>query len=384
VPSRIAVFCDAFPELSETFVAGEVAAMLAEGREVRVVAGARPRRALPGAPGVPVTVLADLGRARKLRDGAWLAARRPGAWARDRGDRGAWRPAEDPRRTAALAPAVAELAAWGAEHVHVHFAAGAAVDGLRAGALLGVPVSITAHAWEIFGSPRNLAGKLERAAFVTTGCAYNAAHLRRVAPGARVHEIVMGVDPGRFARRTPHPEVGPVLAVGRLVEKKGFADLVRAAALVPGARVRIVGEGPLEGSLRALTAALGAPVELLGARTPEQVRALLEQAAVLAMPCVVAADGDRDSMPVVVKEALAMEVPVVATDEVGLPEIVDDAVGRLVAPGDPAALAAALAEVLGMRAEQRAVLGRAGRARVLERCDVRAETRRLLGLMDSL
>ncbi|MFL6174653.1 MAG: glycosyltransferase, partial [Marmoricola sp.] len=75
-----------------------------------------------------------------------------------------------------------------------------------------------------------------------------------------------------------------------------------------------------------------APVELAGALDPAAVRALLETADLLAMPCVVAADGDRDSMPVVVKEALAMEVCVVASDEVGLPEIVRPPWGALVAP----------------------------------------------------
>ncbi|MDP9383707.1 MAG: glycosyltransferase, partial [Actinomycetota bacterium] len=108
---------------------------------------------------------------------------------------------------------------------------------------------------------------------------------------------------------------------------------------------------------------------------------LLETAAVLAAPCVIAAGGDRDSMPVVVKEALAMEVPVVASDEAGLPEIVRPPFGRLVAPGDPAALAAALAEVLALAPEERAALGRAGRAHVLEHADVRAETARLSRLL---
>ena len=383
MPRRIAVFCDRFPELTETFVVSEIAALRAEGCEVRVIAADRPSHEGP-APGVPVTYLSEVSRARKARDGAWLAARDPQGWARDRADRAAWRPEEDPRRTAALAPVVRDLAAWGAEHVHVHFAAGAAIDGLRAGALLGVPVSITAHAWEIFRSPRNLRRKLERAAFATSGCAYNVEHLRREAPGATVHEIVMGVDPEVFRRSCPHPERGPVLAVGRLVEKKGFADLVRAAALLDDPpRVTIVGEGPLEGELRALAAELRAPIDFAGALPPAAVRERLEDAAVLAMPCVVAADGDRDSMPVVVKEAMAMEVPVVATEEVGLPEIVDASCGRLVAPRDPAALAGALGEVLAMGVGARAALGRAGRERVLERCDVRTETRRLLALTES-
>ena len=178
-----------------------------------------------------------------------------------------------------------------------------------------------------------------------------------------------------------------MVAVGRLVEKKGFVHLVRALAEPALAgrveRVVIAGEGPERARLEAEAARLGVAelVALPGALPPDAVRGLLEEAAVLAMPCVVAGDGDRDSMPVVVKEALAMEVPVVASDELGLPEIVRPAFGRLVAPGDPGALAAALAELLALPPQERAAMGRAGRAHVLEHADVRAETAKLSRLL---
>jgi glycosyltransferase involved in cell wall biosynthesis len=99
------------------------------------------------------------------------------------------------------------------------------------------------------------------------------------------------------------------------------------------------------------------------------------------MPCVVAADGDRDSMPVVVKEALAMEVPVVASDEVGLPEIVRPEWGRLVPPADSRALAGAIAELLALPQAERAAMGRAGRARVIEAASVHRETEKLARLI---
>jgi glycosyltransferase involved in cell wall biosynthesis len=99
------------------------------------------------------------------------------------------------------------------------------------------------------------------------------------------------------------------------------------------------------------------------------------------MPAVVAADGDRDSMPVVVKEALAMEVPVVATDEVGLPEVVRPEWGALVAPHDPDALARALRAELDRPVAERAARGRAGRAFVLEHCSLRGQAERLSTLI---
>jgi glycosyltransferase involved in cell wall biosynthesis len=122
-------------------------------------------------------------------------------------------------------------------------------------------------------------------------------------------------------------------------------------------------------------------VEFLGSRSPEEIRDLLERADLLAAPCLVAPDGDRDTMPVVVKEALAMEVPVVASDEVGLPEVVRPEWGRLVPPGDPRALADAIDELLALPAERRAEMGRAGRAFVVERCSVRGEAQRLAAMI---
>jgi colanic acid/amylovoran biosynthesis glycosyltransferase len=96
---------------------------------------------------------------------------------------------------------------------------------------------------------------------------------------------------------------------------------------------------------------------------------------------VIASDGDRDSMPVVVKEALAMEAPVVASDEVGLPELVSEEWGRLVPPGDPEALASAIDELLSLPAEERIRMGRAGREWVLSACSLDRETARLAALI---
>jgi len=370
-PNRptVALLADAFPELTETFVVNEVRALRRLGHEVVVLAANAPHEPAPGVD-EPVT---PLGR-RDLGAAAWLAARHPLRATRDVRTRDRWRPQEQPRPLRDLAHAARRLHATRAEHLHAHFAAGAALDAVRLGALLGLPVSITAHAHDVFATPRNLEQKLDAAAFVTTGCEYNARHLRRVT-ATPVHVIVMGVDARAFTRRTPHPTRGHVLAVGRLVPKKGFEHLVEAARRAALGRVLIAGDGPLRTHLN------DPRVELLGARTPAEIRDLLEGAAVLAVPSVVAPDGDRDSMPVVAKEALAMEVPVVATDEVGLPELVTPARGRLVPPGQPDALAAALAEVLALPVEERAAMGRAGRAHVLEACDVDRETERLSTLI---
>jgi glycosyltransferase involved in cell wall biosynthesis len=269
----------------------------------------------------------------------------------------------------------------GDEHLHAHFAAGAALDALRLARLTGRPYSVTAHAYDIFAEPRNLREKLERAALVFTGCDYNVVRLRELAPAARVHEVVMGVDAGAVRRTRPLHGGRRVLAVGRLVEKKGFEVLVDAAAQLTDARAQIIGDGPLRQALEERIARTGAPVELLGARPPAQVLDAMQEADVLAMPCVVARDGDRDSMPVVVKEAMALELLVVASDEVGLPECVMAPWGFLAPPGDAAALAAALRAALALDDGERAAAGAAARAWVLANADVDAETATMASLI---
>jgi glycosyltransferase involved in cell wall biosynthesis len=377
---KILVATDRFPELSETFVTAEIEALVALGHDVRVEAHWRAGRPNPDVAGIEAAYLVGDGRRRKLLDVAWLAARHPLRCALDLAARPRWRRSEAVRPLRSLAPAARRLTRGGERHVHIHFAAEAALDWMRIASIAGVPYSVTAHAYEIFMSPANLREKLERAAFATTGCEYNLRHLRSLAPNAHVHEIVMGVDGERFRRSAPYGDGADphVVAVGRLVEKKGFRYLVEAALELPDARFSIVGAGPLEPELRELA---GGRVEFLGALRPAEIRRVLESAHLLAMPCVVAADGDRDSMPVVVKEALAMEVPVVATDEVGLPELVRPEWGRLVPPGDARALGGAIADLLALPHEQRAAMGRAGRAHVLAAASVRRETEKLAALI---
>lgn len=387
---RIAVLVDHFPELSETFVAAELHALHARGARVRVEAVARAPHPDPAAArGLAVHYGSEETARERLAALAWLWRRAPRRCLRDLADRRRWRREEWPRTLRALAPAARRIDRAGEEHLHAHFGAGAALDALRLARLLGLPYSVTLHGYDIFRTPRNLPEKLDRAAFATSGSEFTVGHLRSRYPGARVHKIVMGVDPERWRRSAPPATAGTVLAVGRLVEKKGFAHLLRAAPQLRGApsfaEVLIVGDGPLRGALHALHAELGLEdaVRFLGAQPSERVRALLEEAAVVAVPCVIAADGDADSMPVIAKEALAMEVPVVASDAAGLPEVVRAPWGRTVPAGDADALAVALAEVLDLTPEQRGAMGAAGRAFVATECSVDREAARLLALVDT-
>jgi colanic acid/amylovoran biosynthesis glycosyltransferase len=387
--TTVVAFTDIFPEISETFIGAELRALALAGEPARVEALRRPQRIdLESAREHRISYGEDDPLAFKLLALAWLVSRHPLRSATDVLSRSRWRREEPVAPLRALAPAVWRLRRGGERHLHAHFAMGAALSAMRIATLTGLPYSVTAHAYDIFQRPCNLREKLERASFVTTGCRYNVEYLERLAPAATVHEIVMGVDGERFRRRTPYSGSRRVVAVGRLVEKKGFGDLIDAVAILtrestPLDLVQIVGDGPLRGALqdRIDRFGVGASVRLLGALGHQAVRDVVEGADLLAMPCVVAADGDRDSMPVVVKEALALELPVIATDEVGLPELVAPEWGRLVAPGDPEALAAAIAELLALDPEQRIAMGRRGREHVLEHCNVEREGARLAALI---
>ncbi|WP_205698090.1 glycosyltransferase [Conexibacter sp. SYSU D00693] len=383
---RVRLLVERFGQRTETFIAAETAGLRAAGVDVVVEALASPTDPAPDV-AVAEHVWEHETTAQRLGALAWLVARHPLGCVRDLAARRRWRRQEQVQPLRWLAPAARRVARDGDGIVlHAHFAWSAALEALRLHRLLGVPYSVTAHANDIYVTPANLHEKLEHAALATTGCAYTARTLREVAPAARVEVVVMGIDPDALRPRDAPADGGrSVVAVGRLVEKKGFADLLRAAALLAGRgrpldRLTIAGDGPLRDELEALAAGIPG-AKLVGAIDHDDVPALVAEHDLLAMPCVVAADGDRDSMPVVVKEALALAVPVVATDEVGLPEVVRDGWGRLVPPHDPAALADALDELLALPPARRHAMGLAGRTFVAEHCDARREAARLAALL---
>ena len=157
-----------------------------------------------------------------------------------------------------------------------------------------------------------------------------------------------------------------VLALGRLVEKKGFADLIDAAALTPGVHVVLAGAGDLEGELRAQARARGAAVSFAGAIDREAVAAALGAADVVVVPSVRDRAGNVDGLPNVLLEALGAGCAVVATRVAGIPDVIRDGENGLLVPErDPAALASALTR-LHHEPQTRRQLGAAARRTVEE------------------
>jgi glycosyltransferase involved in cell wall biosynthesis len=280
------------------------------------------------------------------------------------------------------------------DHIHAHFAGRTTVVAMVVSRLLGVPYSLTAHAYDIYASPVMLSEKMTGARFVATCTGYNKAHLERIDGGrfaSKVHLIYHGLDLSKFEQNGRPSRDGqrPVLlSVGQLKEKKGFPYLINACRLLKDRgyefRCEIVGEGPKRSELEALIAELDLhdTVVLRGALPHSEVLAMYAQATLFSLACVLAEDGDRDGIPNVLLEAMAMQVPVVSTRFSGIPEAVEEGrTGLLVQPGDVEALANALARLLD-DPDLRERCGREGRRLVEERFDVRDNIGRLIKLFE--
>jgi glycosyltransferase involved in cell wall biosynthesis len=263
----------------------------------------------------------------------------------------------------------------GVQHLHAHFATVAAYAARTAAGIADVPFSVTCHAKDIYRSgivPAQFQSLLGGASFVVTVCEANAAWIRTqlAGPGPLdVRVLYNGVDTAAFhPRHRTRPEQPFVLAIGRLVEKKGFHVLLDALAMLAAdgmrPRVVLVGDGEERERLAAQARRLELDhVEFVGMRTHEEVRAHVHAAEFLVLPCIVGQDGNRDALPTVLLEALAAGLPVVSTPIGGVEEIVADGkAGVLVPPEQAEPLAHAVANLLREPAAAMA-LAAAGRAR---------------------
>lgn len=219
-------------------------------------------------------------------------------------------------------------------------------------------------------------------------------HARAAArPGAAhgIRVVHSAIDTTFFAPTAgAEKQAGQIACVARLIPKKGLHQLIEACAVLRqrGLDVRcvIVGDGALKGALVQLIGELGLEqhVTLQASCTQHDVRRILSQSEVFALPCVVAADGDRDMLPNSLKEAMAMELPVVTSDISGIDELVTHEVDGLLVPPDSAlALADAIARLLrdpGLRAR----LGRAGREVIVRDFDVASESRKLIEVLSEV
>jgi glycosyltransferase involved in cell wall biosynthesis len=390
-----------FPRLSETFILNEVIELEEQGLALHLFSLKRPADAViheqAKAVRSPITYLPQTllqSPSRVARAQIHVLRKHPKAWRRS--FKHAFRRARadgDGNALLVFSQACCLVREMGViRHLHAHYANIPARLALIVHRMTGVSYSITTHAKDIFlGNPLlspKLHERLCRARFVIANSRFSANHLRaHILDRTEIHTIYNGLCLKDFPPRTTAPAEPIILSVGRLVEKKGFSDLIQACELLRTRGVKftceLVGTGRLSAVLKEQihNSGLGGCVRMIGPLPQQILREHYQRARVFALACIEAADGDRDILPNVVKEAMAIGVPVVTTRLDGIEELIEDGVsGLLVPPGDVAALAVKLELLLGDRNLGKGLAARARRV-IEERFDRRINFRLLASLL---
>jgi colanic acid/amylovoran biosynthesis glycosyltransferase len=274
-----------------------------------------------------------------------------------------------------------------AQLVHAHFGIDG-VLGMEVARRAGLPLVVTFHGYDVNQAHPEAARSYER----LFGTAHTLIAIsefigrRLEARGAPPEKIV--VSPIGIPVVEPHPrrDVGGVCFVGRLIPVKGVGDLIQAMALLPdrfkGTPLRIIGDGPLRAELEARARSLGVNAIFLGYQSSAEVARTLAESRMFCAPSKRSPYGDTEGLGLVILEASAQELPVVGTRHGGIPEAIEeDVTGLLVEEGDVAQLSRAIQRLLeddGLAED----MGRAGRARVLDRFDIKTRTADLEAIYD--
>ena len=384
----VAVIVKGYPRLSETFIAQELAGLERCGLALHIVSLRRPtdlaQHPIHREIAAPLHYLPEYLHEEPLRVArAWRVAKSlPGylpakhAWLADfRRD-----PTRNRIRRFGQAVVLAHELPRGITRLHAHFLHTPASVARYASLLTGLPWSCSAHAKDIWTTREwEKREKLAALDWLVTCSRAGAEHLAALGPDARKIELLYhGLD---FARVPPPPATRPlrdgsdprdpvlILSVGRLVEKKGYPDLLAALARLPPQlhwRFVHVGHGPLVRKLgrQAARSGLAGRVNWLGPRPHDDVLERYRSADLFALACRTSRNGDRDGLPNVLLEAQGQGLACLSTTAGAVPELIEPGeTGLLAPPGEVEALAAAL-ERLIRSPRLRARLGAAGARRV--------------------
>lgn len=389
---KVAYLFSRYPVPSQTFCDTEMRTLEAAGIEVEIFSCSPPTSSFrhgpetrPRAPvfyAPPAPALQAWGMAARER-GDWPAALIAEHEAR-------FGASYEPARRALHALYFADLARRRrVDRLHVHFANRATHAAVFMRALGGPPFSFTAHAQDFMvdlGSDALLAEMCERAEFVVAVSDFSRELLAQRCPAAagRIHRIYNGLNLESWS--APRAALGEgelrIFSVGRLIEFKGFGDLIEACAELRRReipiRCEIAGDGPMRAELEALIdkRELRDCVRLLGLLPQAEIRDRLNACDVFALACRVDTRGACDVLPTVITEAMAAGRPVVSTTVAAVPElVVDGQTGLLAAPGDAGAMADCLAKLTDRPMRER--MGRAGRERFVARFTAADSCRRL-------
>lgn len=394
--TRIAYILKMYPRFSETFIVNEILELERQGVEVQIYSLRKPDdgRFHPTLSRVKANVVyvpryPEMEPELVSAAHEELAAALPAAYQKMRTHAEKLTQPYGLKRFLQAGVIAAHLLQNPVDALHAHFASSATRVANFVTRLTGIPYSFTAHAKDIFHEavkPSSLRSKIRDARFVVTVSQFNKSYLKELlgdVPGD-VRRLYNGIDLSQFRPDTAvSRQSNLILAVGRLVEKKGFDDLIEACAILAARGIdfqcNIVGKGALKQSLRQLIRdrQLTEQVHLVGPLPQDGVLAAYKRASIFALPCIIGRDGNRDGLPTVLLEAMATGLPAVSTNVTGNPEIIDHGVsGLIVSPRDATALADALAKLLQDSA-LRQRMGKAARLKVEFAFDVRKNVAQL-------
>ncbi len=361
-----------YPRISETFISNEILLLEKLGFNLHLFSMRKPRedfthdsvkKIRARVDYLPETLIKPL--PRLLYHNLILAARRPGVYAaalKTAGRRFLRTHKSATFKHLLQAGYLAHhfLPASGVTHLHAHFAHSPTSVAMFTGQLTGLPFSFTAHAKDIYTSdPRQLREKIGLSRFVVTCTEYNRRHLLEISDGHKtpIHRIYHGIDvdlfSGNCAEQQNSDQPYRILTIARLTAKKGLPTVYMALKILADRGVKfehtLIGDGEDREIILQLIKKLGlsSVTQWLGTRPHHVVLDHYRTADLFVLGCEVASNGDRDGIPNVLMESMAMGVPVVATDISAIPELVRDGQTGLLSPaGRPDRLAEAMLRML--------------------------------------
>ena len=261
------------------------------------------------------------------------------------------------------------------DHVHGHFISKDKITAQCIADYFNVGCTATGHAFEFFADPNKRWMKmiLDKLDHVVTVTDYNKRFIQREFDYEKdISVIPVSIRTDKFEPQHDEKE-NRLVSIARLVEKKGLRYGIRAIKELkkcfPEIEYHIIGSGPLHQELQKEIESnnLEENVKLLGNVSDERLIKEVKESQLSLLPCIIASDGDRDSGPMVIKESMAMETPVISTDISGIPEIIDDGEdGILVSSKNVDELSDAIKELLESE-EKRKQMGKRARKKVEEK-----------------
>jgi colanic acid/amylovoran biosynthesis glycosyltransferase len=388
---QLAYLFERFPAFTKTFCAREVAELYRQNYRVPVFSLRRPNDERP------VNIPLDEVTIQYLPDSNSPFFKIPTRWAARRFT-DHWQKEVDSRDKHRFFEAIYlgnRLKRTGIKHLHVHFAGMAARTAWWLKKLFGIDYSFTGHANDIFVEKPDqrvpLKSLVADARFIVSVSDYGVNYLKSRFPVAanRIYRVYNGINLAQFIPADPGVQPVRIISIGRLIPKKGYAELIEACGLLNKQgfdfRCTIIGGGPEHLPLRRLIEArcLDQMIELVGPKSQTEIVESLAQSQIFVFPARRDEAGDQDNLPTVLIEAMASGLPIVASSLAGIPEIITDQInGILVPQRDPEALASAIRNLL-LDSKERQRLGASGLSTARAKFSLPATVQELIGIFES-